>query len=121
MPPHDQLFKELLHAFFREFMELFLPHAAQRIDFSEVTFLDREVFTDVPDGARREADVVAQTRTIDGEPELIRIHIEIQTDNPKDFGARMLEYYSLLRLRKKLPVFPVCSIYHLGSAELPTK
>ena len=57
---HDQLFKDLLRAFFHEFMELFFPEVANRLDFSRVTFLDKEVFTDLPQGKQREADLVAQ-------------------------------------------------------------
>jgi len=52
---HDQLFKELPSAFFREFMELFFPDIAARLDFSRVTFLDKETFTDLPKGEQREA------------------------------------------------------------------
>jgi hypothetical protein len=69
--PHDQLFKELLRVFFREFLELFFPEVAARLDFARVVFLDKEVFTDVPEGSRRELDLVAQVYTQDGTPELI--------------------------------------------------
>lgn len=48
--PHDQLFKELLQAFFREFMELFFADIAGRQDFSHLSFLDKELFTDLPKG-----------------------------------------------------------------------
>lgn len=75
---HDQLFKELLRAFFSEFLELFYPEVAARLDFTRVTFLDKEVFTDVPEGSRRELDLLAQVCTLDGEPKLILIHVEVQ-------------------------------------------
>jgi hypothetical protein len=60
---HDQLFKDLLRAFFREFMELFFPDAAARLDFSTVVFLDKEVFTDLPTGRQRLLHLVAQAQT----------------------------------------------------------
>ena len=44
---HDQIFKRLIEAFFREFMELFCPDEAQLIDFTRVEFLRQEHFTDV--------------------------------------------------------------------------
>ena len=69
--PQDQLFKELIQEFFREFMELFYPDIAARLDFGTVSFLDKERFTDLPEGVRREADLVAQVQTKTGEPELI--------------------------------------------------
>ncbi len=33
---HDQIFKQLIEAFFREFMELFCPDEAALIDFTRV-------------------------------------------------------------------------------------
>ena len=105
--PQDQLFKELLRAFFREFLELFYPDVAARLDFGRVTFLDKETFTDLPEGSRREADLVAQVYSLDGQPELILVHVEVQTQRRSEFAYRMFEYYVLLRLRHKVPVFPV--------------
>lgn len=104
---HDQLFKELLRAFFGEFLDLFFPEVAARLDFTRVTFLDKEVFTDVPEGHRRELDVVGQVYTLDGVPELILLHIEVQAQREREFPYRMFEYYALLRLRHKLPVLPI--------------
>lgn len=104
--PHDQLFKETLRAFFREFLELFFPEIAARLDYQNVTFLDKEVFTDLPEGSRREPDLVARVTTLDGQPELILLHIEVQRHRDRDFPYRMFEYYALLRLRYKIPVFP---------------
>ncbi len=105
--PQDQLFKELLQEFFREFLELFYPAVAARLDFDTLSFLDKELFTDLPEGARREADIVAQVQTLDGEPEIILVHTEIQTKRTGEMPARMWEYYALLRLRRRLPVFPI--------------
>ena len=104
---HDQLFKELLRAFFREFVELFFPDVAEHLDFARVTFLDREMFTDLPEGSVREPDLVAQTFTRDGTPELVLLHVEVQSERRADVRYRVFEYYALLRLRFKLPVFPV--------------
>lgn len=35
---HDQIFKQLVEAFFQEFMELFCPVEAALIDFSHAEF-----------------------------------------------------------------------------------
>lgn len=115
---HDQLFKELLRTFFREFLALFLPEVEARLDFARVTFLDKEVFTDVPEGSRRELDVVAQVYTLDGVPELIVLHIEVQARREREFPYRMFEYYALLRLRYKLPVVPVVVYLTAGAGGL---
>ena len=115
---HDALFKELLRAFFREFLELFFPDAAERLDFSRVSFLDKELFTDLPEGSRRELDLLAQTYTRDGEPELILVHVEVQARREREFPYRMFEYYALLRLRHRVPVFPVVIYLSPGAGGL---
>lgn len=104
---HDQLFKDFLRAFLREFLELFYPDVAQLLDFSTVRFFDKELFTDFPEGSLREADLVAEVRTTAGEPELLLIHLEVQTERERGFEARMFQYYALLWLRYRLPIFPV--------------
>jgi hypothetical protein len=105
--PHDQIFKELLRAFFREFLELFLPDIAARLDFSTVRFLEQEIFTDFPAGDPRRADNIAEVRTTDGEPELVLFHIEAEARRRSEFRFRMWEYYSLIRFRAKRPVYPI--------------
>ena len=50
---HDQVFKQLVEAFFREFLELFCPIEAAQIDFRNVEFLREELFTDVQRGRRK--------------------------------------------------------------------
>ena len=59
---HDQLFKEVLKAYFREFLQLFFPDVAEHLDFETRRFLDKEHFTDTTKGSRREilaASIVA--------------------------------------------------------------
>ena len=104
---HDQLFKELIRAFLREFLELFFPQIAARLDLNNITFQDKELFTDVPEGSIRRADTVALVPGLDGEPELVLIHVENQSERRSEVRFRMFEYYVLLRLRFKLPVFPI--------------
>jgi Putative transposase, YhgA-like. len=102
----DQLFKELLRVFFREFLELFFPEIASRLDFGQVRFLDKEVFTDFPEGRVRRADTVVEVHTRDGAPELVLFHVEVQGTRPPEVPYRMWEYFSLLRMRFRVPVFP---------------
>jgi hypothetical protein len=119
--PHDQLFKELLQAFFAEFMELFFSPVAARLDFGRVTFLDTETFTDVPTGDQREADLVARVYTLDGQPEIILVHIEVEARRRSSFPERMFEYYMLLRLRHRLPIFPIVIYLSPGTGGLTTE
>ena len=57
---HDQVFKTVIQEFFKEFMEMFLPAEAKRIDFRKVEFLDKEHFTDLVKGRKRVLDLVAK-------------------------------------------------------------
>ena len=59
---HDRLFKELISTFFVEFIELFFPQVMDYLDRDSITFLDKEVFTDVTEGERYESDLVAQVK-----------------------------------------------------------
>ena len=104
---HDQLFKELLRAFLPDFIYLFYPDVAARLNWAEATFPNVEVFTDVPEGSVRRADTIAIVPTWGGEPELVLIHVETQSVRRSEVRFRMFEYYMLLRLRYKLPVFPI--------------
>ena len=60
MEDHDQRMKVLLREFFVEFMRLFFPVWAARLDFSTVSWLDKEIFPDPPRGERRAMDLVAR-------------------------------------------------------------
>ena len=60
MSDHDQRFKSLMREFIAEFFQFFYPHWADRFDFSQIEWLDKEIFTDPPDGPRRILDLVAK-------------------------------------------------------------
>jgi hypothetical protein len=92
---------------FSDFWRLFYPRISRRLDFSQMTFLDKETFTDLPEGSQREADLVVRVNTRSGEPRLILIHIEVESSRRGTFPARMFEYYMLLRLRYRIDVLPV--------------
>ena len=103
----DQLFKKVLEKFLEEFLELFFPSVARRLDFGTVEFLDKELPLDFPKGTSREVDVAARLKTHQGEPEVVLVHVEIQSRPEKDLAQRMFEYYALLWLRHRVPVFPI--------------
>jgi hypothetical protein len=116
--PHDQLFKELLRAFFREFMELFFADIAARLDFETVRFLEQEVFTDFPEGDPRRADTIVEVKTSDGDPEVVLFHIEAEARRRGEMGFRMWEYFALIRQRRKQQVFPIVIYLSPGSGGL---
>jgi predicted transposase/invertase (TIGR01784 family) len=104
---HDQLFKAVLESLLQGFLELFFPEVAARLDFETLRFVDKEVFANVPEGEKREADVVARLETRDGEPEIVLVHVEVQARPETDFARRMFEYYAVLRIHYGLPVLPI--------------
>ena len=118
---HDQRFKEFLQTFLQEFLQLFFPDVEQRLDFREIEFLDKEVFTNLAEGSSRRADVVAKLTTHDGLPKLLLVHIEIQGKPERGFPERMCEYYSLLRSRYKISVFPVVIYLRGGKTGLTSE
>jgi hypothetical protein len=124
MPDHDQRFKLLLQAFFAEFLQLFFPALAARFDFSNLVWLDKEVFADPPQGGRGYLDLVAQLRAREpiagqrpGEPDttLALIHVEIErAESVHALRSRMHQYYEQLRRRHGLPVLPIALYLRLG-------
>ena len=104
---HDQLFKKVLERLLQGFLELFFPDVAARFDFESMRFVDKEIFANVPEGEKREADVVARLETREGEPEIVLVHVEVQARPETDFARRMFEYYALLRIHYGLPVLPI--------------
>jgi len=45
--PHDPLIKQLLQADLPGFVWLFFPAVAEQIDFGQIDWLDKELFTDM--------------------------------------------------------------------------
>lgn len=62
MIDHDRLFKELISTFFLEFLELFFPQLREELEPNSLSFLDKEIFTDVTEGEKHETDLIAQVK-----------------------------------------------------------
>lgn len=106
MIDHDRLFKELLTTFFFQFIELFFPEVAAYLERDSLTFLDKEIFTDVTAGEQYEADLVAKVR-FRGEESFFLIHTEHQSEARGDFSKRMFRYFARLYEKHALPVYPI--------------
>jgi len=105
---HDQIFKQLIEAFFREFMELFFPAEAKWIDFSRVEFLREEHFTDVQRGLRRQMDLVAKVGLKAGGQKFVLVHTEFEASRKEqDFPRRMFKYLCQLFLRHDTEIVPI--------------
>lgn len=103
---HDQLFKELIHNFFAEFLEAFFPEVHEYIDFKSIKPMSEEMFTDLLDGESRRADIVIEAK-LKGEDSLIIIHVEPQSYSQQNFHERMYHYFSLLYNKYKKPIVPI--------------
>ena len=106
MVDHDRLFKELLTTFFLEFIELFFPKVRSYLEPDSLTFLDKEVFTDVTAGAKYETDVLAKIRFADSDSYFL-IHLENQSYSQADFEKRMFRYFARLHEKFDLPIYPI--------------
>jgi hypothetical protein len=122
-PDHDQRLKVLLKEFFEQFFLCFFPAWASRFDFSDLTWLDKEVFLAPPQGEKRQLDLVARLRIRpDAQPPqpglielLTLVHIEVESrDSVQAFRPRMFEYYVQLRRDSQLPVLPIGLFLRVG-------
>lgn len=115
MGRHDQLFKELIRTFFAEFLPLVAARAVERLDPARSTFLDKETFTDIPKGERRELDLVALVprRASSSSPSSAIVHVEIEAVARPGMGQRLWSYARQLRLRHFHPVLTIV-VYHRG-------
>lgn len=106
MIDHDRLFKELLTTFFVEFLELFFPELVAYLEPGTLEFLDKEVFTDITEGDRYEADLIAKIKFRTQETFFL-IHVESQAQYQANFSKRMFRYFSRLYEKYDLPVYPI--------------
>lgn len=103
---HDQLFKQLINTFFKEFLELFFPEVHNHIDFPSIKPLSEELFTDLIEGESRRADIVIEAK-LKGHDTLIIVHVEPQSYGQPDFHERMYHYFSLLYNKYRKPIIPI--------------
>ncbi|GAC1447780.1 MAG: hypothetical protein PVSMB4_03910 [Ktedonobacterales bacterium] len=112
---HDQLFKAVLTAQLAPFLALFLPMEAAQLDLAQARFVDKELFAAPPMGPSREVDILADVPLLasgasgnrPSDHALVAILIEVQSQREPGFVWRNLEYYTLLRRIRGLPVFPI--------------
>jgi hypothetical protein len=100
-PDHDQRLKVLLKEFFEQFFLCFFPLWAARFDFTDITWLDKEVFLDPPQGEKRHLDLVARLCLRPGAPPphpgatemVVVVHVEVESrESVQPFRPRMFEY-----------------------------
>ena len=122
-PDHDQRLKVLLKEFFEQFFLCFFAAWAERFDFNDIAWLDKEVFLAPPQGEKRQLDLVARLRLRPGAPppcegvtDLVAlVHVEVENrPSAAALRPRMFEYYVELRREFRLPVLPVGLFLRVG-------
>ncbi|MCG8348609.1 MAG: Rpn family recombination-promoting nuclease/putative transposase [Chloroflexales bacterium] len=106
MIDHDAVFKQLLTAFFVEFLDLFAPEVLAMLDPARLTFLDKETFGDPPIRERREADLVVRAQVC-GETAWILVHLEHQTPADRTIARRMVDAFARLYAAHGIPIDPI--------------
>ncbi len=93
MTDHDQFLKKLFIHHFADLLELVVPRLAPHLRAEDATFLMQETFSAVvEEGDRAMVDLVAKTPTVDGDHELILIHVEVEGEYRTTMPERMWRY-----------------------------
>ncbi|OZU87623.1 hypothetical protein CIL03_16170 [Virgibacillus indicus] len=103
---HDQLHKELINTFFKEFLEAFFPDVHENLDFHAIKPLSEEVYTNVLKGSTRRLDIVIET-TLKNTEVVVIVHVEPQSYKQDDFHKRMYHYFSMLYNKYQKPIVPI--------------
>ena len=95
----DQFMKELVVDFIVYVIGLFFPNWARRLNFARMKDLNKQLYTDSPEGVERFVDVLLEIALKHPPPEYLLIHTESQQNKRFGFPARMLGYYCLIYIR----------------------
>jgi len=107
MHDYDQLFKKLLTTFFGDLLTIVRPPLAEHARLELTSFDNKELFSDLKQGDRRFADLVARLTLDDAAATFVLTHVEVEGEAGAEIGPRMWYYNLQLQLREHLPVFPV--------------
>ena len=92
---YDGAWKEALHLYLEEFMEVLFSAVHRMVDWSApIEFLDNELRTVARKAklGKRHADVMAKVTLKSGRQQLLYLHVEIQSAADDEFGRRMIVY-----------------------------
>ncbi len=93
---YDSGWKEIIELYLPQFMEFFYPELHRLIDYNKgYEFLDKELSKIIPasETGRKAVDKLVQVFYKNGQEKWILLHIEIQSQQEKDFAKRMFIYY----------------------------
>lgn len=103
----DDAWKYVLEKMFPEFLAFYFPAVAEVIDWEAGwDFLNQELQQVHPDAelGRRAVDRLVRVRRRGGAPEMLYVHVEVQSQPDGAFGERMFTYFYRLFDRFRQPV-----------------
>lgn len=103
----DKLFRTAFELFLRNLVELVRPEVAARLDLDHARILSPKLFADFRKQGLREPDLVAEAETVEGESQLVVVHVDIEGAFRQVMDERMLEYGLHLVLKTKKPVVSI--------------
>ncbi|MEO5379049.1 MAG: hypothetical protein H7832_14910 [Magnetococcus sp. DMHC-6] len=89
---YDSPWKEILKAYFKDFLAFFLSEAHDSIDWQRTPeFLDKELdrITREAESGNRRVDLLVKVWLLDGDELWVLIHVEIQGNREPHFEERM--------------------------------
>jgi hypothetical protein len=104
---HDALYKALLSAYIFEFIELFVPDLAGRVQRGRIEWLNTEAVAQEAGIPLQRGDLVAKIWLLDGSEAFVILHIEIQSWADPEIRRRMFFYFIHLLRRYRAPVYPI--------------
>lgn len=96
---HDSAWKDILDAYFKEFIEFFYPEIATKIDWlAPYIALDNELQSITTDAmlGKTVVDKLIKVKSLAGKEEVVLIHIEVQGQKEAEFSKRLFQYYCKL-------------------------
>jgi hypothetical protein len=105
------------------FIRCFFADWADRFEYTDIDWLEKELFLAPPQGEKRQLDLVAKLKLKPGAPpvrlgvtDLVAlVHVEVESrESTVVFRPRMFDYYVQLRRDTGLPVFPIAVFLRVG-------
>jgi len=90
----DSGWKEIIEKYFPQFLEFYFPEIYADIDFTDYSFLDKELqsVTKGNEIGRRYADKLVSVNLKEGDEKWLLIHIEVQGEPEEGFEKRLFIY-----------------------------
>ncbi len=104
---YDSPWKEAISSCLPEFIAFHFPDVHAQIDWTQpVSFLEQELLSVSHDRGPQSSfvDKLVSVSRIDGQPEWVVIHIEIQSQPQSEFAERMFLYHARLYERHRQPI-----------------